>query len=212
MANTGERYTTARRSLLGQVTTSRRRAWVSEPEMSDDVIRERTGRDWDDWCDTIDAWPGRADGHTAIAAYVRDELDVDPWWAQSVTVGYERIVGLRLPHQRPDGTFTADKSKTITVDAHRLRAMLLDTADRDDLFGGEPTDLRSKSASKSIRLSIGPGVALISLEPRAEGRTKITIAHERLPDYVDVAEWKFFWTAWLNALDEADGRPSPSSG
>ncbi|CAN5729284.1 hypothetical protein BH24ACT5_BH24ACT5_19060 [soil metagenome] len=206
MATTGERYAAARRSLIDRSAASRRRAWISEPELSDEAIRENTGRGWDDWCDTIDAWPGRVDGHTAIATHVRDEIGVDPWWAQGVTVGYERITGLRLPYQRPDGTFTADKSRTVMVDADRLRELIFDDDDRDHLCGGEPTELRSKPTSKSIRILVGPGVAMVSLEPRTRGRTKVTVAHERLPDYADVAKWKFFWTEWLNALDEADGR------
>ncbi len=201
MAGTGERYTAARRSLIGQAASSRGRDWVSEPEFSDEVVRENTGRGWDDWCDVIDAGPGRGAGHTVIASYVRDELGVDPWWAQGVTVGYERITGLRLPHQRPDGTFTADKSKTVSVDAGRLRQLLLDDGDRDDLLGGESSELRSKPSSKSIRLSVGPGVALVSLEAKPDGRTKVTIGHEQLPEFDDVAKWKFFWTEWLEALD-----------
>ena len=55
------------------------------------MIRQNTGRGWDDWCDVIDAWPGRVDGHTAIATYVREDLGIGPWWGQGVTVGYERL-------------------------------------------------------------------------------------------------------------------------
>ncbi len=201
MAGTGERYTAARRVLIEQTARSGRRVWASEPEHTDEVIRAKTGRGWDDWCDLIDAWPGHGDGHTAIATYVREELGVDPWWGQAVTGGYERITGLRRPHERPDGTFTADKSKTISVDAERLRALLLDDDDRRALFGGVATEIRSKPTSKAIRLGIGPGVALISIEPRPVGRAKVVVAHERLPAFENVAEWKFFWTEWLEALD-----------
>ncbi len=202
MAETGERYAAARRTLMEQAGTSRRRTWVSAPEHTDEVIRANTGHGWDDWCDRIDNWPGRDGGHTAIATYVRDELGVDAWWSQAVTGGYERITGRRLPHQRPDGTFTSDKSMTISIDADRLRSLLLDDDDRQDLFGGEVTELRSKPTSKAVRLGVGPGVALISIESKGEGRTKVTIAHERLPTFDDVAESKFFWTEWLTALDE----------
>lgn len=203
MAKTGERYTAARRMLLEQPTAPRRRTWVSEPEHSDAVIRDRTGRGWDDWCDVLDAWPGRDDGHTAIATYVRDDLGVGPWWAQGVTVGYERIVGLRLPYQMADGTFTASKSMTVAIDTDELRGLLLDDDGRDALFGGKATELRSKPTSKSIQLSIGPGVAQLLLEAKPDGRTKVVVAHERLPDVGDVEEWKFFWGEWLAALNES---------
>lgn len=203
MAKTGERYSAARAALIDQVPEVRRRTWVSEPEVTDEVIIERTSRGWDDWCDLIEAWPGHVDGHSAIAAHIEAQHGLDGWWSQCVTVGYERIVGLRLPHQRADGTFTAGKSMTVAVDAAHLRSMLLDDDDRADLFGGTQTQLRSKPASKSIRIEIGPGSALLGLTPTDDGRTKVTIAHERLPSPDDVPEWKFFWGDWLEALDNS---------
>lgn len=203
MASTGERYTAARRSLIDQVAR-RSREWVSDPEIGDEAIRANTGRGWDEWCDLIERWPGHTEGHTAIAAYLREEHGVDAWWSQSVTVGYERIAGIRLPHQRPDGTFTADKSRTVSIDADELRQLLLDDDDRADLFGGAPTDLRSKPTSKAIRVAMAEGLAVISLEPRSDGRTTITIGHEQLPEYSRVAEWKFYWSDWLTALEESD--------
>ena len=148
-----------------------------------------------------DAWPGRAEGHTAIATYVREEHSVDGWWAQTVTVGYERITGLRLPHQQPDGTFSAGKSRTVTVDAGLLREMLLDDDDRAELFPGFETELRSRPSSKVLRVGIGPGTAQIALDTQDDGRVKITIAHDKLPTPEAVEEWKGYWFDWLEAVD-----------
>ena len=44
------------------------RAWVAQPEHSDALVLEKTGRGWDAWVDAIDIGPGRAVGHPAIAA------------------------------------------------------------------------------------------------------------------------------------------------
>ena len=200
MERTGERYTTARQSLLERKPADRRHR-VSEPEMHDDRIREATGKGWDEWCDLIDAWPGRDRGHTAIAAHVNEEHGIDGWWSQAVTVGYERITGLRLPHQRPDGTFTAGKSKVVAVEADVLRRLLVEDEHRRDLFPGQDTELRSRPASKTIRLGIGGGVALIDIEERDDGRTRVGVAHEKLPDPDAVERWKFYWAEWLDALD-----------
>ncbi|MGH8873009.1 MAG: hypothetical protein ACRDWS_13675 [Acidimicrobiia bacterium] len=170
--------------------------------MSDDSVRSATGRGWDEWCDVIDAWPGHTGGHTAIASHLQGEHGVDSWWAQTVTVGYERITGLRLPYQQPDGTFSAGKSRTVTADAARLRGMLLDDTGRADLFPGLDTELRSQPTAKVLRIAIGPGVAQIALDFQAEGRVKITIAHERLPSPGEVDRWKQYWTDWLESVDE----------
>lgn len=206
MQATGERYSAARRVLLARTGGRHGRVWVAEPETADASVSAATGKSWDEWCDVIDAWPGRTEGHTATAAYLRETHDVDAWWAQTITIGYERITGLRLPYQRPDGTFTASKSMTISINTDELRSMLLADEHRVDLFPGLDTELRSKPTSKAIRLSVGPGVAIIDLEPKNNARTKVTVAHENLPAYDDVAEWKFYWSEWLEALDESQRR------
>lgn len=208
MAKTGERYVAARRALIEKADASDAeaagggRVWVSEPEQSDEVIRGATGRDWDEWCDVIDAWPGKEDGHAAIATYVNEEHGIGGWWAQTVTVGYERIVGLRLPHQRPDGTFVAGRSATIRVDAASLREALLDEDGRTTLFPEVEAELRSRPTSKNVRLRVGPGTAEIAIDERGDGRVKVTVSHEKLPEATDVDLWKSFWGDWLTALDE----------
>ncbi len=202
MATTGERYAAARKALIDKAPPERTRVWVSEPEMSNDAILAKTGRGWEEWCAIIERWPNHPDGHTAIATYLHAEQDVDAWWAQTITVGYERITGLRLPYQRPDGTFTAGTSKTLTADHDMLRSLLLDDQQRADLFPGIDTELRSKPTTKAIRLAVGPGVARIGLTPAGNGRLKVTVSHEKLPTFGDVAEWKFYWHDWLQALDE----------
>ena len=203
MAKTGERYTTARSALLAQTPSGRRRRWCAEPEAGDESVRSATGKSWDDWCDLIDQWPGHNDGHTAIAAHLASDHGVDPWWSQQVAGGYERITGLRLPYERPDGTFTAGKSQTVTVDGAALREMLLDAGARTDLFPGHHTELRSKPSSKAIRIAIGPGVVQVGIGPVDDNRCKVTVAHEKLPSYDLVEEWKFYWAEWLDALDES---------
>lgn len=200
METTGERYATARRSLIERSAKRTGRAWVSEPEVQDDKLREMTGRGWNEWCDLIEASLSPAEGHTAIASELRERHEVDSWWAQTITVGYERITGIRLPHQQPDGTFTANKSKTMEIDGDELRRWLLDAETRTVLFPGHTTVLRSKPQSKSVRFSMGPGVALVTMDPGGPGRVKITVNHEKLPSFEDVAEWKFYWADWLEAV------------
>jgi len=177
------------------------RIWQAEPEMSNEAVARATGRGWDAWCDLIDAWAGRDRDHAEIAAYLLEHHDVDGWWSQSVTVGYERITGRRLPGQHSDGTFTANKSKTVTVDASNLRAQLLNDDARATLFPTRNTVLLSSPDAKRIRLQVGPGAASIQLR-QAERRVKVTVQHRGLPSPNAVDEWKAFWSAWLASLDE----------
>lgn len=209
MARTGERYTTARQAMLAKAPAVGR-TWASQPEMGDAAVVAATGQGWNDWCDVIDGWRrdgGGEDGddgwdHAACARMLQGDRGLDGWWSQAVTGGYERISGLRLPGQMPDGTFTANKSRTVTADADELRRLLLHDGHRRDLFPGEPTELRSRPTSKSIRLGLGGGVAQIGLTAKANGRTTVTVQHEKLPSAEDIERWKFWWSEWLEAIDE----------
>jgi hypothetical protein len=217
MEKTGERYGAARRALLGGFadTTSTGTATasggprirVSEPEVDDLSIKRATGRDWDEWCDLLDAWPGNDRGHTAIAAHVAETYGVDGWWGQGVTVGYERITGRRVVNQMADGTFSAGKTRTVTVDLAALRSLIVSDEDRVVLFPGLDTNLRSKPGSKALRLGVaidgqGVGSALFSITPKPDGRVMVNVSHDGLPDAASVDQWKQYWADWLAAIDE----------
>lgn len=219
MEQTGERYGAARRALLGgladatpasnpEADGTRVRARAAEPDLDDLTIKRATGRDWDEWCDLIDAWPGHDEGHRAIAAHLHGHYDIGMWWGQAVTVGYERITGRRVANQLSDGTFSAGKTRTVTVDVAELRAAIVDDADRAALFPGLDTHLRSKPTSKSLRVGVAIdgqsiGSALFSFVPKADGRVMVNVSHDELPDAAAVVHWKQYWSDWLAAIDEA---------
>jgi hypothetical protein len=172
MAETGERYGAARRVLIDQAAareqaaSQRRRTWVAEPEQSDAAVLAATGRGYDDWCDLIEAWPGHEQGHGAVAEWLQQEHGVDGWWAQSVTVGWERITGRRLPHQQSDGTFTAGRSRTVAVDTDELQEA--EVAGRDMISGL----LR--------RLLVGSDeLRLASEDGRASGSLRLLVPRDR---------------------------------
>lgn len=83
---------------------------------SDAVIRERTGRGWEQWFDRLDDWGALELPHRDVARRVAADLGIDPlaWNAQAVTVSYERARGLRVVGQRSDG-FAVIAQKTVAV-------------------------------------------------------------------------------------------------
>lgn len=208
MARTGERYAQARRVLLEQQAATPRvggREWVSQPEMSDEAIRANTGRGWNEWCDLIEAFDGHVEGHSAVVEHLMAEHDLTGWWAQGVTVSWERITGQRLPYQQSDGLFGVSKTKTMAVDADELRALLLDPEGRDALFPDMTTELRSRPTSKNVRIAMEEGSVEFTLTPKPNGRTSVNVAHTRLPEHTVVPAWQDFWTEWLEALEESAG-------
>ncbi len=211
MATTGERYGAARRILLEQAARRQSaeaaggRAWAATPEVSDEAVRSATGRGWDEWVDVVEADPVAEEGHAAVAAWVGEVHGVDGWWAQAVTGGWERITGRRLPGEMPDGTFTVNRSRTLSADADvdraTLRALLLDDDERAALFPSMESRLRSSATAKTLRIGLPDGVAQVAVEERPDGRVRVAVQHQGLPSPDDVDPWRTFWSDWLAALD-----------
>ena len=178
-------------------------AWVAAPEQDDATVQARTGRTWDQWRAVIDGWSGHEQGHAEVARWLQEEHGVEGWWAQSITVGWERITGRRLPGQVADGTFTANRSATITTDASLLGELLRDEDARAWLFPGLEPQLRSRPSSKNVRIALTTGVAEIAIAPRDAGRATITVQHAKLPSPAEATRWKAYWGDWLAAVDDA---------
>lgn len=207
MATTGEKYNAARRALLPARDAGTTTAWVTEPDVGDDRVREHTGRGYDEWARLIDAGPGRAATHAEIARWVGDVHGVNAWWAQTVTVGYERITGLRLPGQMPDGTFSISRSRTLAHGPRALRGLLLADADRALLFPGKRTTLRSRPSAKTLRFDLSEGAEPLGVVSfRIDGappRVRLTVTHDKLASAALGEHWKSFWSDWLADLAEA---------
>ncbi len=65
--------------------------------ITEDSVRRRTGKGWEEWLSVLDEWGSAEKGHTESARHLREAHGVSPWWAQAVTVRYEYERGLRQP-------------------------------------------------------------------------------------------------------------------
>jgi len=200
MEKTGERYNAARRALI---SNDLKPGWVSHPEVPNENVAAATGKSWNEWRAILDEWGATDADHPRIATYLAEHHGLDGWWSQSVTIGYERITGRRLPNQMSDGTFTAIKNRTMHGSAADLRSLLDDDQTRLELFGGRATQALSRPGVKTPRFAVGPGIAKVTITDKGDGRMTIGVEHEKLPTADDVAEWKFFWTDWLDAIESA---------
>ena len=152
MEKTGESYTAARAALL----TAQEPKATEGPSlaMSDEAIRRRTGRGWEEWFGLLDEWGAVERPHREVARWVAEEHGIDGWGAQAVTVTYERARGLRAVGEGPDG-FTITASKTVEVPVGRLYDAVVDESLRKRwLPDGE---LRERTATKprSARYRLG---------------------------------------------------------
>ena len=63
--------------------------------ISDETVREKTGKGWAEWFHILDKWGMQEKGHTLAARYLLEHHGISPWWAQSVVIRYEWERGLR---------------------------------------------------------------------------------------------------------------------
>jgi hypothetical protein len=201
MDKTGESYTAARRSLLAAEATTA----AAGPTMtvSDEVIRSRTGRGWEEWFDLLDDWGAVERPHREIARWLASEHGIDGWSAQSVTVSYERARELRAVGERPDG-FSVTAQKTVAVPVGRLYEAFVDESLRKRWLPDGKLRERTATRPKSARFDWGDGETRVVVGFTAKDAAKSTAAleHERLPDAEEAERMKAFWRERVTALKE----------
>lgn len=165
-----------------------------------DTVAERTGRPREEWHGLLDAAGATSWTHKQIADSLVTEHGVDGWWAQGITVGYEQARGMRLPGQRPDGTFDANASKTIARGAQEVFPHLAEDALRSAWLG-EGWHVTTATAPKRVRLRSEDGSrAVLEVTAVSPVKTRVSVQHAKLPDPDTVAEKKTFWREALDRL------------
>jgi len=206
MQKTGESYTTARAQLLKQKTAIAapfsHLDYAKLAGRSDATVKANTGCTWERWVKALDHAKAHTWPHREIAKYVRENYKVPGWWAQTVTVGYERIKGLRAIGQRRDGSFEASKSKTLPGPLGRLYGAFHDARTRARWQPGVDLTVRTAAREKSMRISWPDGTSVVvGFMPRGEKKSQVALAHGKLPDRDSVNRMKEYWAERLAALE-----------
>lgn len=203
MRKTGESYTAARAQITGSdnAPEAPRASWAELAGQSDETMRKNTGRDWAEWLEVLDAIGATEMTHTEIARHVRDELEIDGWWAQSVTVGYERIRGLRAKHQRRGGDFEASKSRTLAAPVSSLFAAFAEARLRKRWLAGLEPTVRTAKADKTMRLTWPDATSVeVYFTEKGPSKSTVTVTHKKLASAEAVAEAKAEWGERLDRL------------
>ncbi len=141
--------------------------------------------------------------HREIARHLRESNEVSGWWAQTVTVGYERIRGLREVGQRCDGQFQASKSKTFAVPISRLYRSFSVKRTRGRWLPDVDLTIRTSTVDKSMRMTWPDGTSVHAyFTAKAPKKSQVAIQHVGLAKKKDVASRKEFWTERFAALGE----------
>lgn len=178
-------------------------------EIGDAALKSKTGRTWSQWRKALDADGCRKMDHKTIAAHVGRKYGLEPWWRQMVTVGYERLVGLRERYEKTDG-FAANVSKTIATDLGSLYKAWSDARIRRKWLGEEAVTIRTASKDKSVRLNWSDKTSRVNVNvyAKAPGKSLVTVEHGKLPNARAVTKMKALWAERLGVLKELlESRP-----
>lgn len=206
MNKTGESYTSARLNL----THKRTQPTVPESDypdlagMSDEAVRKKTGKTWKQWVSVLDAVDAHAMPHRDIAKHIYDSYpDVDGWWAQTVTVGYERIRGLRDVGQRRGGLYEANKSKTFPVPVARLYRAFSTARTRRRWLPDVDLRIRTSRKEKSMRITWPDGTDVhANFVDKGSSKSQVAIQHAKLSSKADIAKMKAYWAERFDVLKE----------
>jgi hypothetical protein len=170
-------------------------------------MKEKTGCTWERWVNTLDAHGAEQMPHRDIAALVNTKYNIDGWWSQAVTVGYERIKGLRARGQRRDGSYEATKSRTFDVPVTALFDAWADASVRRRWLTGATVKVRTATAPKSMRLDWADGgIIAVGFTPKGDSKSVVAVTHTKLPDNATATHLKQFWSEQLDTLGEVLGK------
>jgi hypothetical protein len=191
MEKTGESYTAARAALLAPEEP--RATEGPALAMSDEAIRRRTGRGWEERFDLLDEWGAAERPRGDAVRWIADEHGIVGWGAQAVTVTHERARGLRAVGEDPDG-FTITASKTVAVPADRLYEAFVDESLRERWLPDGGLRVCTASRPRSARFDWGDGETRVNVAFAAKGEAKSAAAlqHERLSGAEEAERMKAF--------------------
>jgi hypothetical protein len=221
MRKTGESYTAARLQVLNrkQSTTHREPAavpaavvaptnYAALAGMSDEAVKAKTGCTWERWVTALDYHGADAWSHRAIAEFIHEKYKVPGWWTQMVTVGYERIKGLRARGQRRDGSYEATKSKVFAVPLTRLYRTFADKRTRSRWLPAVNLTVRTATPNKSMRITWSDGTSVeLGFMSKGDAKAQVQIQHRRL-DKAGATRMKEYWAERLAVLEEEVLAPS----
>ena len=203
MQKTGESYTSARTNLLKKKKAPSPDEYAQLAGMSDEAVKAKTGCAWQRWVNALDAANASDMTHREIANHVHEKYKVSGWWAQTVTVGYERIKGLREIGQRRGGSFEANKSKTIAVPLAKLYGAFSQKRVRTRWLAGVDLTIRTSQREKSMRITWHDDTPVEAyFTGKGTGKAQVSIQHRKLPSKAAATEMKEYWGERLNELSQ----------
>lgn len=195
---------------------------TGDANISDQAVRTKTGKGWEEWFRILDRFDVKKHGHKAAAKHLSEKHGVSDWWCQMITVQYERERGLREVNQRPDG-YQLSVSRVIAAPVGRawdalattkgLNAWFTHSAKQEFVEGGEYSNgdgdhgvFRRINDHKNIRFTWNskhhkPGsVVEVRFYPKGDDKCQVVLQHMKLASKKEVDDLREAWSWALDSL------------
>jgi len=63
--------------------------------IKDEIVREATGKSWEEWFQVLDNWGAHDKRHAESTKHLLEHYRLSSWWAHAVAFRYEWERGLR---------------------------------------------------------------------------------------------------------------------
>lgn len=187
------------------------------PSMSDEAVAKKTSRTWTEWFELLDAWGAAKKPHKEIALHLQVGEGLSGWWAQTVTVEYERSRGLREVGQRASKDYEVTAQRTVTTDLGSLKELWLDGKKRarwvpdDEWRSALSAGMRSRAESQTamgesvrMRFPVADNGDIHRLEltfvAKDEDRAAVRVQHTGIRTKKERDRLKSRWSHALDAM------------
>ena len=176
-----------------------RTAYAKIAGMSDAAVKNATGCTWERWVKALDKAGAAEKSHREIAKLVAF-FGTPSWWTQMVTVGYERIRGLRAKGQQRGGGYRLTKSHTVNAPLAQVFAAFADPRRRRRWLDTTAT-IKSVSPKKRVHLAWDDGTsAIVGFYARGAGKSLVAVEHDKFNDKASADAMKKSWGLSLERL------------
>ena len=185
---------------------------MAEKSINRRTITEKTGQSLEEWTDLLDRAGFREKPHRDIAFFLNKNQGLSAWWAQEVTVEYEKVIGRRVTGQTGKTGFQLGVSRTLNTSAGELWNWLTSEKGRTWYSGiaseGIETELRVLKERSHLRLRWKmpdwTSYSTLQIRTAVKGPNKaaITIHQEKLANQKTREQMLRYWKEKMDQIEK----------
>jgi hypothetical protein len=169
--------------------------------ISDKAIENSTGDSWSTWLERLQQMGAQDLSHKEIASKLVSEYQVARWWAQSLTVRYEQVMGRRKSGQSNGGDFSVSVSKTLSGTVDDALYQWLKIVQSRTEFNDMPIITSSTTQTEKwrhYRVALRDGSrVVVGIYAKTPAKAGFSLRHDKLSSAAAAESWRIYWKSLL---------------